>query len=90
MNVVTDCKSLTGTPPIKKNAEARLIFSFEQKQKGVERGFRHHGLPFSPILLEKGAFGARDHLILVSLEVLVFQTVGNEQKPFLNVKRGRF
>ncbi|GFU78683.1 hypothetical protein TNCV_2302941 [Trichonephila clavipes] len=38
INVVTDCISQTGTPPIEKNAEALLIFSFEQKQKG-ERGF---------------------------------------------------
>ncbi|GFX55983.1 hypothetical protein TNCV_3263551 [Trichonephila clavipes] len=37
INVVTDCTSQTGTPPIEKNAEAILIFSFEQKQKG-ERG----------------------------------------------------
>ncbi|GFW71940.1 hypothetical protein TNCV_3221161 [Trichonephila clavipes] len=38
---VTDCTSQIGTPPIEKNAEALLIFSFEQKQRGVEveRGF---------------------------------------------------
>ncbi|GFT80873.1 hypothetical protein TNCV_2714971 [Trichonephila clavipes] len=39
INVVTDCTRQTGTPPIEKNAEALLIFSFEQKQKGGERGF---------------------------------------------------
>ncbi|GFX19705.1 hypothetical protein TNCV_2076131 [Trichonephila clavipes] len=39
INVVTDCTSQIGTPPIEKNAEALFIFSFEQKQKGVERGF---------------------------------------------------
>ncbi|GFT59750.1 hypothetical protein TNCV_42201 [Trichonephila clavipes] len=40
INVVTDHTSQTGTPPIEKNAEALLIFSFEQKQKGWrERGF---------------------------------------------------
>ncbi|GFU78844.1 uncharacterized protein TNCV_4024081 [Trichonephila clavipes] len=38
LNVITDCTSQTGTPPIEKNAEALLIFSFEQKQRG-ERGF---------------------------------------------------
>ncbi|GFY20174.1 uncharacterized protein TNCV_208061 [Trichonephila clavipes] len=38
INVVIDCTSQTGTPPIEKNAEALPIFSFEQKQKG-ERGF---------------------------------------------------
>ncbi|GFX77438.1 uncharacterized protein TNCV_2956341 [Trichonephila clavipes] len=31
INVVTVCTSPTGTPPIEKNAEALLIFSFEQK-----------------------------------------------------------
>ncbi|GFT31368.1 hypothetical protein TNCV_608101 [Trichonephila clavipes] len=54
INIVTDCTSQTGTPPIEKNAEALRIFSFEQKQKGA----------------------------------LVFQTVGNEQKPSPNVKKG--
>ncbi|GFW63914.1 hypothetical protein TNCV_706201 [Trichonephila clavipes] len=53
---VTDCKSQTRTPPIEKNAEALLIFSFERKVEGG-RG------------------------------VLVFQTVGNEQRPSLNVKK---
>ncbi|GFX33835.1 hypothetical protein TNCV_3962441 [Trichonephila clavipes] len=56
INVVTDCTSQTGTPPIEKNAEALLIFSFEQKQK---------------------MGGA-----------LVFLTLGDEQKPSLNVKKG--
>ncbi|GFX47774.1 hypothetical protein TNCV_796321 [Trichonephila clavipes] len=39
INVVTDCTSQTGTPPIEKKAKPLLIFSFEQTQKGVERGF---------------------------------------------------
>ncbi|GFU10963.1 hypothetical protein TNCV_2934501 [Trichonephila clavipes] len=39
INIVTDCTSQTGTPPIEKNAEALLIFSFEQKKKrGGKRG----------------------------------------------------
>ncbi|GFU89352.1 hypothetical protein TNCV_1783341 [Trichonephila clavipes] len=56
INIVTDCASQTGTPTIEKNAEALLIFCFEQKDKG------------------EGA--------------LVFQTVGNGQKPSLNMKKG--
>ncbi|GFV87287.1 uncharacterized protein TNCV_4032591 [Trichonephila clavipes] len=45
VNVVTNCTSQTGTPPIEKNAEALLIFSFEQKQKGIKIAISEEKLP---------------------------------------------